>query len=320
MVQSLLLQRFLAEAIGRSPLQKCDHTKVKADVCQNLREALERHKLPDAVQDHYDYRHLQLPEALALYAFRLVAYGEAFLDDFLAVANSAGTRETAAEPLANGLGGQRFAPTVQGASDQRVSGYWNPAEPFTYPQEGRRPTEAAYVYGRPTGHLSEVAGNGRSDIRSSRLNAQHLSSAVPVQLYDQALQAVSSASPSELTSAMRLLGSPGRTFQDSWSSEKGRGRGLSVKKSLQNLVHRSSPSKPTTSHTGTNSRGPAIPATRTLEISRTATILDYNREPSRVEPMEAVPSSPRQARLSGRMSGIQWDGWVTWQPDEQHDS
>ena len=52
-----------------------DLAKVKADVCQILKEALERHKLPDAVYDHWDYRHLQLPEALAQYAFRLVAYG-----------------------------------------------------------------------------------------------------------------------------------------------------------------------------------------------------------------------------------------------------
>jgi hypothetical protein len=75
MVQSLILQPYLTDAIAHLPMRVLDLAKVKADVCQILKEALERHKLPDAVYDHWDYRHLQLPEALAQYAFRLVAYG-----------------------------------------------------------------------------------------------------------------------------------------------------------------------------------------------------------------------------------------------------
>jgi hypothetical protein len=78
MVQSLILQPYLTDAIAYLPLHMFDPAKANADVCQNLREALERHKLPDAVQYHYDYRYLQLPEALAQYAFRLVAYGVPF--------------------------------------------------------------------------------------------------------------------------------------------------------------------------------------------------------------------------------------------------
>lgn len=68
-------QPYLTDAIAHQPLHMFDVANAKADVCQILREALERHKLPDAVRDHYDYRYLQLPEALAQYAFRLVAYG-----------------------------------------------------------------------------------------------------------------------------------------------------------------------------------------------------------------------------------------------------
>lgn len=74
MIQSLMLQPCLTDAITRLPLHMFDVAKANADVYQNLREALERHKLPDAVQGHYDYRYLQLPEALVQYAFRLVAY------------------------------------------------------------------------------------------------------------------------------------------------------------------------------------------------------------------------------------------------------
>ena len=75
MVQSLILQPYLRDAIAYLPLHMFDVADTKADVCRILREALERHRLPDAVRDHYDYRYLQLPEALAQYAFRLVAYG-----------------------------------------------------------------------------------------------------------------------------------------------------------------------------------------------------------------------------------------------------
>lgn len=75
MVQSLMLQPCLTDGIAYLTFGMLDLAKVNIDVCQNLREALERHELPDAVQCHYDYRYLRLPEALAQYAFRLLAYG-----------------------------------------------------------------------------------------------------------------------------------------------------------------------------------------------------------------------------------------------------
>jgi hypothetical protein len=80
MVMSLLLQPYLKEAVARLPWGICDMAKVKAEVCQDLREVLERHRLPNAVHDHYDYRHLQLPEKLAYYAFRELANMEVFPD------------------------------------------------------------------------------------------------------------------------------------------------------------------------------------------------------------------------------------------------
>jgi hypothetical protein len=65
----------------------------KEDVYEIVRETLERHKLPDALQYHYDYRYLQLPEALAQYAFRLVVcgvpYDEPYPDASLITSESA---------------------------------------------------------------------------------------------------------------------------------------------------------------------------------------------------------------------------------------
>ena len=98
MVQSLMLQPYLTDAIAHLPLHMFDVANAKADVCQILRVVLERHKLPDAVQSHYDYRCLQLPEALAQYAFRLVAYGIPY--DVLDPDASLITSESAAKAIA----------------------------------------------------------------------------------------------------------------------------------------------------------------------------------------------------------------------------
>jgi hypothetical protein len=73
MVQSLLLQPYIKEAVAELPWQICDLAKVNADVCLALKEVLERHQLCKAVHDRYDFRHLRLPEKLAHYAFRLLA-------------------------------------------------------------------------------------------------------------------------------------------------------------------------------------------------------------------------------------------------------
>lgn len=292
MVQSLLLQPFLGEAIERSPLplQMSRLSNVKADICQNLREALERHKLPDAVQAHYDYRHLQLPEALALYAFRLVAYGEPFLDDVSAGASAADTM---------GNVPNRF---------------------FNYSPQTRQTVEPEIVPHRPHGDILAVASTGNHGMGSSRVSGQHLPGTAPVQFHGQTLQDVSAIASSEQPPSMQTFTNPSRAFHEPNGGEKGRGRALSMKRSLQNLVHRPSSSKPSTSRTEKIPPVPGIPDGRALERNRTVMTLVTHREPTKAESMEAVPSSPRQARLSGRMSGIQWDTLVTWHQDEQDDS
>lgn len=322
MVQSLLFQPFLGEAIARSPLplQMFHLSNVKVDICQNLREALERHKLPDAVQAHYDYRHLQLPEALALYAFRLVAYGEPFLDDVSAGTSAADTMGNVPNRSHGRLEGQPFAPPVQNVSIPPASDYWDPQDPFNYSPQTRQTVEPEIVPDRPHGDILAVAGTGNHGMGSSRVSGQHLPGTDPVQFYGQTLQDVSAIASSEQPPSMQTFANPGRAFHEPNGGEKGRGRALSVKRSLQNLVHRPSSSKPSTSRTEKISLAPGIPDGRALERNRTVMTLETHRESTRAEPMEAVPSSPRQARLSGRMSGIQWDAFVTWHPDEQHDS
>jgi hypothetical protein len=145
MVQSLLLQPCLQEAAARLPWEICDPAKVKADVYQDLRETLERHKLPDAVRGHYDYRHLQLPEALARYAFRLVAYGGPYQGDVATVATNINAVETATKQLHKGFQNQLTVPTVPKSSDSPVLGYWNPDDPFAYPQRAHLPIDAVSV-------------------------------------------------------------------------------------------------------------------------------------------------------------------------------
>jgi hypothetical protein len=316
MVQSLLFQPFLEEAIAGSPLRMFDLTNVKAEICQNLREALERHKLPDAVQAHYDYRHLQLPEALALYAFRLVAYGEPFLDDVSVGTNAADTMGNAPNHLHGRLEGQPFAPPVQNVSIPPASSYWNPQDPFNYSPKTGQTVEPEIVRDRPHGDILAVASTDNHGMGSSRVSGQHLPGTAPVQFYGQTVQDVSAIASSEQPPLVQPFANPGRAFQEPNGGEKGRGRALSVKRSLQNLVHRPSSSKTSTSRTEKILPVPGIPDGIALERNRTAMTLETHRESARTEPMETIPSSPRQARLSGRMSGIQWDAWVTWHQDE----
>lgn len=320
MVQSLMLQPFLTEAIANSPLRMFHLTNVKADICQDLREALERHELADAVQAHYDYRHLQPPEALALYAFRLVAYGGPFSDDVSTVANVADPRKNVPSHLHGRVEGQPLAPLVQNISIPPASGYWNPEDPFNYSPKSRQSVEPDVAPDHRPGNMLAVASSGNHGMGSTRVNAQHLSDAAPEQFYGQAVHSVSASASSEQPSSAQLFAQSGRAFEEPNGGEKGRGRALSVKRSWQNLVHRPSSSKSSTSRVDKIPPVPGLPDGRALECSRTATTLETHRESTRVEPMEAVPSSPRQARLSGRMSGIQWDTFVTWHPDEQHGS
>jgi hypothetical protein len=159
MVQSLLDQPYLKDAVVHLPWHACDPAKVKAEVCQDLREALERHKLPDAVQGHYDYRHLWPPEALAQYAFRLIAYGGPFLDDVATIATNTNAVEAATNQLRKEFQTQLTVPTVLKPSDPPPSGYWNPNDPFTDPQRAHLPTDSLSVHDYLEKHLLDDAFN-----------------------------------------------------------------------------------------------------------------------------------------------------------------
>lgn len=319
MVQSLLFQPFLAEAIARSPLQVSDTTKAKADVCQNLREALERHQLPDAVQTHYDYRYLQMPEALALYAYRLVTYGEPFLDDVSVATTKADIVENAVDQLHNRYNQQPFAPTGTSVTVPPAAGYWNPEDPFSYSPHACQPVAPGIVLDRLTGDMSALPSSGDGGTTRSCASTGHPSSPASVPMYAETLQAVSAAASNELVLPPPLFDSPARTLQEPSGADRGHGGALSVKKSLQNLVHRPSFSKSSASRPDPIPPVPALPDCKASDRCRTAPMVDYHRESTRVEALDILASSPSQARLSGRMSGIEWNTWVTWQPDEQHD-
>jgi hypothetical protein len=78
MVQSLILQPYIKDAIKHLPEKYRHPAVINANAFQNLKDALERHKVPDAVQVHIDYRHLQPKEAFFRYVFRLLACGAAY--------------------------------------------------------------------------------------------------------------------------------------------------------------------------------------------------------------------------------------------------
>jgi hypothetical protein len=70
-----MLQSYLTDGIAYLLWHMFDQAGAKTDVCQNLREILERHKLSGTIRYHYDYLYLQLPEVLIQYVFCLVTYG-----------------------------------------------------------------------------------------------------------------------------------------------------------------------------------------------------------------------------------------------------
>ena len=63
--------------LARFPWWRCNWSGLRKNDCQTLNLALERHVLPPVVVEHPDYIRLQLPEALALYTFRLGVTGKA---------------------------------------------------------------------------------------------------------------------------------------------------------------------------------------------------------------------------------------------------
>ena len=214
MVKSLLFQPYLTDAVAHLPWDACDPAKVKAEVCQDLREALERHTLPDAVQGHYDYRHLRLPEALAQYAFRLVAYGGPYLDEVATVATNTNAVEAATKQLRKEFQSPLTVPTVLKPSDPPASGYWNPNDPFTYPQRAHLPTDSVSVRDYLDIHLLDDAFNVAVDMHPASTIAQSPRGGRSVQSHDQTMYASSAALSSEQAPSSQLLHSAERmSFQ-----------------------------------------------------------------------------------------------------------
>lgn len=338
MVQSLLLQPYLGEAVTRLPWEICDLAKVKAEVCQELREVLERHRLPNAVHDHYDYRHLQLPEKLAYYAFRLLANGEVFPDDVSTVASGPGIG--GAEPFYNRHRDQMLVPVFN------IS-YWSSEDPSAYDENAHQSVETGHVHesqdaqplGNACGALFKTKGLG--------VTAEPVFGGYSLYPCDQA----SSLAPVDV---------PGNALQESSCGEKVHDD-LSMQNPLQNLAHLPSSAKFTTLYTkplpqvpdladGTprsrsgdrhrrrHSRSlsrsrerrrddyygfekrdqiplPALPDVMTLELSKTAAAVDHNTDSARTESKEADSELPR---LTARMSDIRTDNWLTWEPDEPY--
>jgi ankyrin repeat protein len=155
MVQSLLFkQPYLADAVASLHRQGCDWNtvdwaKISDSKLQELRDALERHELPNTVQVHWDYRVLQPPEALVQYAFFLGAYGHVYLHDIPIISYNTSTVEETAEQTRAGMQSQASneLPSV-GAQNQHFTpppGYFNPANPLAYDPEGSFTTESAPV-------------------------------------------------------------------------------------------------------------------------------------------------------------------------------
>lgn len=343
MVQSLLLQPCLQEAVAGLPWGICDLAKVKAEVCQDLREVLERHRLPNAVHDHYDYRHLQVPEKLAHYAFRRLANREVFPDDVSTVASGAvigGNRHR----------GQMFAPVFDMSGSAALS-YWSSEDPSAYDENAHQSVE--------TGHVHESQ------------DAQPLSNACGALFKTKSLGATAepvfggySLHPCHQASSLALVDVPGNALQESSCGEK-----VHEDLSMQNqLPHLPSSAKSTTLYTkplppfppfpaltdGTrrsrsgdrhrrrHSRSlsrsrerrrddyyafekkdhhrdqiplPALPDMMSLELSKTAAAVDHNTDSARTESKEIDSELPR---LSARMSDIRTEDWLRWEPDEPY--
>ena len=313
MVQSLVLQPYLKGAIAHLPWQACDPAKVKADVCQTLREALERHKLPDAVQDHYDYRHLQLPEALAQYAFRLVAYGGPYLDDISTVATKSSAADNATEQLRKEYLGQLIALSP---SDPPSSGYWSPDDPFTYCQRARPPTDPASVREYLDVHILDDAFNVNFEINSADPVAFSSGDGRSLQSHSQTLHTTSATLSQEATSSPQVYGSLGRMTQDPSYSERRR-RDLITEKPLPIPAHLLSSAQSHTTQTHALPSATAVHDGLAAESTREPSTLDYEKASTSIGSMDAAPVSPRHARMSSRMS-FQWEALVDL-PEEMHD-
>jgi hypothetical protein len=313
MVQSLLFkQPYLADAVASLHLRGCDWntvdwTKISDSKLQELREALERHKLPDAVQAHFDYRALQPPEAIAQYAFFLGAYGQAYLHDVPTISNDASTVEETAEQTRVGMQSQTSneQPSigVQNLHFTPPEGYFNPANLLAYDPEGSLTTESApidpYLDRNGLHHRSAATvetyapAAGHHAPRHGRFMQHH----------DQNFPTLSS----EEAQSQEVLGSSGSMPQDAGHDGEWRRRALG-KMSMRNFLKGLSPTKSNTSHVGLSLPTSTLPVGRVLHSNWTADVPGHSRDRTSFEANETHQSSQQQPTPSNRMSHLP-DAW-----------
>lgn len=297
MVQSLLFkQSYLADAVSSLHRQGCDWntvdwTKISDSKLQELRDALERHKLPDAVQAHWDYRYLQPPEALVQYAFFLGAYGHAYLHDIPIISNNTGTVE---ETLT----------------------YFNPADPLAYDLEGSYPTESVPVnpyLDRDSLHhrtTATVETRAPAPIRHASHHGRFM------QHHDQNPDASFPTLSPEEAESLEVPESPGSMPQDAGHDGERRGRALSKKKSVKKFLKGLSPTKSNTSHMWPSLPTSAPSVVRMLGSNWTAAVPGQNKDFTGFETNETHQSSEQQAVASKRMSHL--PDACEHVPDERH--
>jgi hypothetical protein len=303
MVQSLLFEQpYLADAVASLHLQGCDWntvdwTKISDSKLQELREALERHQLPDAVQVHWDYRNLQPPDALVRYAFFLGAYGHTYLHDVPTASNNASRVEETAGQTQVGMQSRHFTPPL---------GYFNPANPLAYGFESSLTTESALV---------DPYLDGDSLHRSTAIHhASHHERFM--QHHDQNPHASFPTLSPEDAQSLEVLDSSGSMPQDASHDGERRRRALSKKKSVRNFFKGFSPTKSNTSQMGPSLPTSAAPVGGILDPSWTAAVPGHNRDSTGFEANETHQSSQQQAAASNRMSHLP-DAWEHV-PEEQH--
>jgi hypothetical protein len=326
MVQSLLFkQPYLAEALASFHMRgyswdAVDWTKISDSSLQELREALERHKLPDAVQAGWEYRCMQPPEALVQYAFFLGAYGQAHPHDVPIISSNTSTLEETAEQTQVGM--QSQTSNVQspvGMQSQHFTpplDYLNSENLLAYDHKGSLTTESA--------HVGSYLDRDSLHHRSTATVGTHATTAIPhasprgrfMQHHDQNLHASFTTLPPEEAQSLAVFGSSSLIAQDPGHDGERRRRPLSKKKSVKNFFKGLSPTKSNTLHMGTSLPTSAPPVDRILGSNWTAAVPSHNRDLTGFEAAEIHQSSQRQAVTSNRMSHLP-DAWEH-APGEQH--
>jgi hypothetical protein len=325
MVQSLLFkQPYLADAVASLRTQGYDRntvdwTKVSDSTLQELREALERHKLPDAVQADWEYRFLQPPEALVKYAFFLGACGNAYLLDVPIISNNASTVEETAEQTQVGMQNQSSnGQSPVGMESQHFTpplGYFNLENSLSYDPQGSPTTESAQV----DPYLNRASLHHRSTATVETDAAATIHDASDhgrfMQHHDQNLHASFLTLPSEEAHSLEVLGSAGSMSQDAGHDGERRGRTLG-KKSVKSLFKGLSSTKSNTLHMEPSLSTSTAPVDRILRSTWTAAVPGHNRDFASFEATETHQSSQQQTVASNRMSHLP-DAWEH-APEEQH--